>query len=277
MFGTSRLVLPLGSESLTLQGNTPAQYSIALQTYQRPEELAEVLDNLLEKEIPSLHEIVIVWSDTEATPPEDFTSEHGVPVRHRRSKQNSLNWKLWPDPAYQTQAILLSDDDVYYQPDDLEFVFQTWRKFGRHRLTGALARCAVPADDGSWQYSLCSHNAEEDNYAMILTNLAFAHISFMDYYSSEDPVASRVREYVDEHFNCEDIALNFVTAMLTREGPLLVKGREDYVNMVPTKGISTKPGHLEARSQCLYDLAEMFDCMPLVNETAHVERGVIVL
>jgi hypothetical protein len=30
--------------------------------------------------------------------------------------------------------------------------------------------------------------------------------------------------YVDDKFNCEDIALNFVASMLTCEGPLLVRG-----------------------------------------------------
>jgi hypothetical protein len=34
---------------------------------------------------------------------------------------------------------------------------------------------------------------------------------------------------------------------------------------------------LEARSKCLNDLTQLFGCMPLVNETAHIERGVIVL
>ncbi|PHH90206.1 hypothetical protein CDD83_4250 [Cordyceps sp. RAO-2017] len=253
------------------------KFTVALQTYHRERELAETLGVLLNTSIPSLLEVVVVWNDPDTTPPGDFASPHGVPVRYRHSPRNSLNEKLWPDPAYQTQAVLLSDDDVYYRPDDLEFVFQTWRKFGRHRLTGALARCAAPRPDGSWEYSFCSRDAGNDAYSMILTNLAFAHVSLMDYYSSDDPAAQRVRSYVDDHFNCEDIALNFLASMLTGDGPLLVQGHERYVNMEPAQGISRKPHHLEARSRCLSDLADILACMPLVNETAHVERGVVPL
>lgn len=99
----------------------------------------------------------------------------------------------------------------------------------------------------------------------------------MDYYWSNDSTMSKIRDYVDEIFNCEDIALNYIQGLLTGQGPLLVSGRERYVNLNPPKGISTKPGHLEARSKCLNDFAKMFKCMPLVDETAHIQRGVIAM
>ncbi|KAJ3462278.1 hypothetical protein MRS44_007064 [Fusarium solani] len=177
---------------------------------------------------------------------------------------------------FKTQAILLTDDDVYYRPKDLEFVFQTWRKFGRDRLTGALARCSDINAEGNYNYNFCSRK-DRDDYSMILTNLCFSHISFMDYYWSNDTTMSKIRDYVDEIFNCEDIALNYIQGLLTGQGPLPVNGRERYVNLNPPKGISTKPGHLEARSKCLNDFAKMFKCMPLVDETAHIQRGVIAM
>ncbi|KAH7015532.1 glycosyl transferase family 64 domain-containing protein [Ilyonectria destructans] len=253
------------------------KFTIAMQTYQRPKELNDTLHAILSEEIPSLHEIVIVWNDLKATPPDGYTSKHGVPVRFRVSKRNSLNEKLWPDPDYKTQAILLSDDDVYYHPKDLEFVFQSWRKFGQHRLTGALARCSTVDAYGNWAYDFCSSKAEEDIYSMVLTNLCFSHISFLDYYSANETTMNEIRDYVDEGFNCEDIALNYVQSLLTGDGPLLVQGREKYVNFVPSKGISTKKGHLAARSRCLNDFAKIFECMPLIDETAHIQKGVLVM
>ncbi|KAH6609146.1 glycosyltransferase family 64 protein [Trichoderma cornu-damae] len=253
------------------------KFTIAIQTYKRPKELDDTLRVLLSEKIPSLLEIVVVWNNLDETPPGNFKSEKGVPVRFRVSARNSLNQKLLPDPDFKTKAILLSDDDVYYKPQDLEFAFQTWRKFGQYRLTGALPRCATPDAQGVWGYNFCSKDDKEDVYSMIITNLCFSHMSFLDYYSSNNTVMQKVREYVDDHFNCEDIALNFVTSYLTGTGPLLVNGRDRYVNYEPAQGISKKPGHLEARSKCLNDLTEMFGCMPLVNETAHIERGVIVL
>jgi hypothetical protein len=248
-----------------------------MQTYQRPKELNNTLEALLSEEIPSLHEVVIVWNDIEAKPPANFKSKHGVVVRFRVSRRNSLNEKLWPDPDYRTQAVLLSDDDVYYRPKDLEFVFQSWRKFGQNRLTGALARCSSVDKHGNFNYNFCSNRRSQDVYQMVLTNLCFSHLSYLDYYSSNETTMKAIREYVDDGFNCEDIALNYVQSLLTGHGPLLVNGRNKYVNLDPSKGISNKRGHMNARSKCLNDFAAMFECMPLVDETAHIQKGVIAM
>ncbi|KAF5977043.1 exostosin-like protein [Fusarium bulbicola] len=249
------------------------KFTIAMLTYRRPKELNHTLSVLLEEKIPSLHEIVVVWGDVDDLPPTSFTSKHGVPVRFRRGLQDSLNEKFRPDPDFKTQAILLTDDDVYYQPSDLEFVFQTWKTFGRYRLTGALARCYDKDAKGQYSYNFCRGEKREE-YSMVLTNLCFSHISFMDYYWSEDSTMEKIREYVDQHFNCEDIALNYVQGLLTGQGPLLVRGWEDFMNLNPPSGISTKPGHLQARSQCLNDFTKIFKSMTLVHETGYIKRGV---
>jgi hypothetical protein len=64
--------------------------------------------------------------------------------------------------------------------------------------------------------------------------------------------------YVDDKFNCEDIALNFVASMLTCEGPLLVRGRDPYVTYDPMGGISRRPGYMQTRSQCLNDFTDVW-------------------
>jgi hypothetical protein len=251
-------------------------FRIVMQTYQRPKELSTTLSAITAQDIPSLHEVVVVWNDLETVPPEDYTTKFGVPVRYRRSKHNSLNEKLIPDPDFETQAVLLTDDDVYYKPSDLEFVFQSWRKFGQLRLVGALPRCSK-LKNGKWEYTFCSEWHADDGYTLVLTNLCFSHLAFLDYYSSNAPEAIATRAYVDEHFNCEDIALNFVASKLTGYGPLEVNGHDRYVNQEPGIGISRKTGHMAARSQCLDDLEEIFGCMPLVEENARIQRGIKVL
>jgi hypothetical protein len=242
-----------------------------MSTFHRPKELAYTLQTLLTSKIPSLLEIVVVWNNFNEASPDNFTSEHGVAVRYRTPPRNSLNEKLWPDQDYRTKAILLSDDDVYYRPLDLEFAFQMWREYGQNKITGALARCASAGRNGEWSYNFCS--PREDVYALVLTNLAFTHIAFLDYYFSDAPSVIKVRQYVDSVQNCEDIALNFVASSLTHSGPLLVRGWDQYVNLHPPHGISRKPGHKEVRSKCLNDFAEAFSCMPLVNSTGRLERG----
>ncbi|KAI5460785.1 glycosyl transferase family 64 domain-containing protein [Mariannaea sp. PMI_226] len=250
------------------------KFTIAIQTYKRPDRLNKTLHLYLDKQIPSLEEIVIIWNDVDETPPEDFVSGYNVPVRYRVSSRNSLNEKLKPDPDFRTKAILLSDDDVHYQPTDLDFVFQTWKRHGMNRLTGAFARCTTKnPKTGQWGYSLC--NKDSVSYSMVLTGLTFVHISFLDYYHSDVPLMAKIREYVDAEFNCEDIAMNFVTSMLTCKGPLQVSGMKRPTNEMPKKGISTKPGHLQSRSKCVNDFVEMFGHMPLLETTEYIARGLI--
>jgi len=253
------------------------KFTIAMQTYKRPEELKQTLAALTAEDIPSLHEIVIVWNNLEEPTPPDWVTDFGVKVRYRMSKVNSLNQKLIPDPDYQTKAILLTDDDVYYGPDDLEWVFRTWRNFGQFRLVGALPRCSDKNKEGKYEYNFCSNKEGLNHYTMVLTNLCFSHIAYLDYYSSDAPESIKIREYVDEHFNCEDIALNYMASKLTGLGPLEANGYKRYHNMDPGFGISRKPGHMEARSQCLNDFVEIFGYQPLVEETQHMVRGLTVL
>uniref|UniRef100_A0A8H7NI93 Glycosyl transferase 64 domain-containing protein n=1 Tax=Bionectria ochroleuca TaxID=29856 RepID=A0A8H7NI93_BIOOC len=248
------------------------KFTVAVSTFHRPKELKRILGILLSDHIPSLLEVVVIWNNFGEEPPAAYDSEHGVRVRYRIPPRDSLNEKLWPDPEYRTQAVLLSDDDVYYRAEDLEFVFQSWRKFGKDRMTGALARCATPDNNGQWEYTFCTGHSI-DKYSIILSNLAFAHIGLLDYYFSDDPAMTAVRDLVDDKFNCEDIALNFAASLLTGSGPLLVQGRDQYVNLDPSTGISRNSGHMEARSQCLNDFAHAFQCMPLVDESARIERG----
>lgn len=250
------------------------KFTMAIQTYRRPKQLERTLKTLLEgdDEIPSLLEVVIVWNDLEQPPPKDYKSRHGVHVRYRQSVKNSLNSRLIPDPTFQTQAILLSDDDVYYQPLDLEFVFQSWRKYGRDRLTGAMARCTRYNELGHLEYVFC-HEGRDDRYNMVITNLAFAHVRFLDYYSSDNEIMNKIRAEVDQNMNCEDIAMNFVSQLISGEPPLLVYGDSPYINMNPPGGISMHKGHFERRSKCLDHFSDLFGCFPLLNSNAYLGLG----
>ncbi|KAF4972588.1 hypothetical protein FSARC_861 [Fusarium sarcochroum] len=199
------------------------KFTIVLQTYKRPTQLEKTLAHLTAAEIPSLGEIVVVWNDDEIEPPKDYISgDTNVSVRFRRSKENSLNQKFLPDPDYMTQGVFLSDDDWNYNITDLEFVFQQWRRAGMHRLTGAFARCWRTDEKGDPVYDYCRGGA--DQYQLVLTGLAFSHMSYLEYYWSDDRLMTAIRDYIDDQMNCEDIALNFLASMLTCEGPLQVVG-----------------------------------------------------
>ncbi|KAI1073275.1 hypothetical protein LB507_010886 [Fusarium sp. FIESC RH6] len=250
------------------------QFTIAIQTYKRSAQLNKTLLHLTENKVPSLYEIVVVWNEIDKTPPPDYMSEHGVLVRYRRSKKNSLNQKFLPDPLYRTQGILLSDDDWNYNTTgDLEYAFQEWRRAGMHRLTGAFGRCWTMNE--VTETPMYNFNCKgQHSYSMILTGLAFTHISYLEYYHSEDDIMTDVRKLVDDSFNCEDIALNFVASMLTCEGPLLVLGKDKLDHQNARSGISSKPGHIGRRSACMKKFVDMFGYMPLHEVQGYLRRGV---
>ncbi|KAK3393523.1 glycosyltransferase family 64 protein [Podospora didyma] len=248
------------------------KFTIAIPTYKRPDVLNLTLSTLLGKKIPSLYEIVIVWNELDKATPEGFVSEHGVKVRYRLSTRNSLNMRLIPDPEYKTQAILQHDDDVWYEPEDLEFVFQTWRQIGRYKVTGALPRCYNRNAGGVLSYGQCREG--QDWYALVLTNLAFVHISLMDYYSSDERIPTLIRDHVDEVFNCEDLAINYIASMLTCTGPLHVMGKAHYHNQDPKGGISTTGGHMPKRHNCLNYFEQVIGYFPLVHSMGSIQRGI---
>lgn len=251
---------------------TQADHRIAIPTYKRPDVLNKTLTHLLEKKVPSLHEIIVVWQNLDEETPEPFVSEHGVKVRYRMSEVNSLNMRLVPFAEYETQAVLSHDDDVWYEPDDLEFVFQTWRQTGRYRVTGALPRCYSRNDKGELAYRACKEG--QDWYSLVLTNLAFVHISFMDYYSSADTIPTLIRQHIDSVFNCEDIGMNYIASMLTCTGPLHVIGKQHYYNQDPKGGISTTGSHMSKRHKCMNVFEEIIGFMPLQQQYGSIQRGV---
>jgi hypothetical protein len=246
---------------------------IAVQTYKRPGQLKKTLEHLTAYNSTFLYEIVVVWNDIASKPPKDYVGKNHVPVRFRVSKENSLNQKLLPDSNYMTQGVLLSDDDWNFNHTDIDWVFQQWRRAGMHRLTGPFARCWYNNEHGEAMYSLC--RGRPAKYQMTLTGLAFTHLSFLEYYWSEDPLMEDLRKFVDSKFNCEDIALNYVASMLTCDGPLQVLGLQKLDHQAAKHGISTKPGHGRTRNRCLREFNELFTYNPLHDVDTFLKRGVV--
>jgi len=56
---------------------------------------------------------------------------------------------------------------------------------------------------------------------MVLTGAAFIHKHYTYLYTHWLPQA--IRDKVDEYMNCEDIAMNFLIAHLTRKPPVKVR------------------------------------------------------
>lgn len=81
---------------------------------------------------------------------------------------------------------------------------------------------------------------------------------FLKLYTEDMP--RRIRDYVDEHHNCEDIAMQFLVSNATGLPPVFARAPlRFYVaakwDGVGRSGISGKKGHHEERGQCITDFA----------------------
>ncbi|KAH7129686.1 glycosyltransferase family 64 protein [Dactylonectria estremocensis] len=248
------------------------KFTITILTYQRLELLTDTLKFLTSEKSPSLYEILVVWNDQGKVPPNDYVASHNVSVRFIRTPRNSMNMKFIPYAEYRTKAVLLHDDDVHYEHLDMELAFQTWRQRGQYQIVGAFGRCVIMGPDGQWRTNNCS---DREYYNLVLTGLLFTHISYLDYFSSSDPLMMKIRNYIDQVFNCDDFAFNYVAQMLSCTGPYQVTGPKIAFNAHPKIGISRTKNNIQTRWQCVRDFTEFFGYMPLKNTSEHILRGVL--
>ena len=74
-----------------------------------------------------------------------------------------------------------------------------------------------------------------------------------------------IKAWVDEHMNCEDLAMNFLISNVTAKAPIKVAPRQKFkcpecqaLNM-----LSASLTHMVERSECITKFAEIYGMMPL--------------
>ncbi|KAG5447343.1 hypothetical protein CSKR_114311, partial [Clonorchis sinensis] len=131
-----------------------------------------------------------------------------------QAARNSLNNRFLPLDLILTDAVLLLDDDVKLSKEEIEFGFDAWRE-NPDRIVGHPERGhRFDPKEKKWAYNA----APAGKYSMILTGAAFLHKYYLYAYTWDMPLAAR--ELVDRTKNCEDIAMNFYVAHLTRKPPI---------------------------------------------------------
>lgn len=98
-------------------------------------------------------------------------------------------------------------------------------------------------------------------------------MAFLEYFHSADPLMTKMRAFIDDVFNCDDIGFNFVVSMLTCKGPLQVWGSHNLQFTHAETGIHTRPGHRELRDKCLRHYTEMLGYNPLKTVSEHMGQG----
>ena len=182
-------------------------------------------------------------------------------------EKDSLNNRFKPLSGPHSDAIFTVDDDMRVPCSELSLGYEVWRGSSRS-LVGFMPRLHVRGSNG-YIYRCWWRVWWQGSYSIILTKAAFLHHDFLNFYTNIMPES--IREYVDKQKNCEDIAMQFLVANITRLPPIFIKGH--LTDLGALNGISTKKsfiqaGHMDKRSLCLNDLTKLFENMPLV--TSHI-------
>ncbi|CAI8051261.1 Exostosin-2 [Geodia barretti] len=194
-------------------------FTAVILAYDRIEMLFKVIQSV--SKAPSLAKVLVVWNNVKKIPP---PSEEWPRIRQKiqviRSKENKLSNRFYPYPEIQTACILAVDDDIaMITADELEFGYKAWQEFP-NRLVGFPGRVHVKDyKTQRWRYE----SEWLNNISLVLTGAAFYHKFYHYQYTHMMPRA--IRQWVDVHMNCEDIAMNYLIANYSGLPPMKVRGQ----------------------------------------------------
>jgi hypothetical protein len=203
----------------------------------------------------SVGENVIIWNQGPVPNLTEFDS--AAPLRIRQERVNSLNNRYRPDPEIRNRGVLELDDDIFMSCGDLEKGFAQWREHPE-RIVGYYPRLA---DGKPLKYRREQYAFERGRYNVILTGAAFldSESAFPLYFSEENRA---VRKIVDDLFNCEDLALNYVLRINSTGYDTIEYVRPNLrvdMSKMSRVGISrNSEEHARRRSECLQQLSRVF-------------------
>lgn len=243
------------------------QFTIVLLTYERELILMKTLERM--KGLAYLNKILVVWNGINHKPSRDIIwPDIGAPIELVKVNRNSLNNRFLPYDSIETDAILSLDDDSPLRPDEIVFAFRVWRQ-SRDQIVGFPGRFhAWDSNQNTWMYN-SNHSCE---LSMVLTGGAFFHKYYSYIYTYSMPEV--IRSIVDKFMNCEDIAMNFLVAHLTRKPPIKVTSRWTFHCPNCVSSLSQDDSHFRERHECLNTFASIYGYMPLLN-TQHRSDSVL--
>ena len=236
-------------------------FTAVILTYNRAQLLFQLMKQL--SECPSLSKIVVVWNNPLKTPPERSTwPKINKPWVVIHSKENRLSNRFHPYEEIETNAILSIDDDIsMLTVTEVEFAFQVWKEHP-DRLVGFPGRYHMQAPTTS--NDAIQYQSEWSNdISMVLTGVAFHHKIYSYMFTHNMPLT--VTEYIDAKMNCEDIAMNFLIANLTRKAPIKVTARKRFIcsKCKSNESLWSETSHFVKRTECLKVFTKLFGKMPL--------------
>ncbi|KAG0466750.1 hypothetical protein HPP92_018330 [Vanilla planifolia] len=171
--------------------------------------------------LPIVSSVVVLWSNP-SSPPRPPHLPQPPPPPTALVLPSTSDSPL-PSPLLRSRFVVIADDDVSPSAKILSLALSLASTRPR-ALIGFFPRShAFDLQSRSWIYTV-----HRDRYSVILTKLMVLRADYLHKYSCRPDLAG-ARAVVDRERNCEDVLMNFVAAMETEEGPLLVGGRvRDY-------------------------------------------------
>ncbi|CAG2100291.1 unnamed protein product [Medioppia subpectinata] len=236
-------------------------FTAVILTYDRLESLYEVIRSVVKAK--SCVKVVVVWNNQlKSAPKRSKWPDIHIPLQIITTKENKLSNRFYPYECIETDAILAIDDDiVMLTADELEFGYQVWREFP-DRIVGFPSRVhRWDNRTNKWKYE----SEWTNDVSMVLTGAAFYHKYYNHLYTNFMP--KEIKSWVDQHMNCEDIAMNFLVSNVTGKSPIKVTPRKKFKcpECVNNDMLSADVlQHLNDRSDCINHFAAIYKSMPLI-------------
>lgn len=234
-------------------------FTAVVLSYDRVPMLFRVLKQVAQA--PSLAKIVVVWNNVAVSPPPvSEWPELSKPIEVIETKVNKLSNRFFPYNEIETEAIFSLDDDiVMLTADEIEFAFEVWCEFP-DRLVGFPGRLHT---SNNVTEKLKYESEWKNEVSMVLTGAAFHHKYFSHAFTYMMP--SSVRDWVDKHMNCEDIAMNFLIANYTGKAPIKVTPRKRFKcpECAGDEALDSNPSHFMERSACIHEFVKSYGTLPL--------------
>nr|KAG5691593.1 hypothetical protein BaRGS_023721 [Batillaria attramentaria] len=109
----------------------------------------------------------------------------------------------------------------------------------------------------------CILALDDDIVMLTADELEFGYEYFSYLYTYALP--GNMKAWVDDHMNCEDIAMNFLIANTTGNAPIKVAPRKKFKcpQCTNTEMLSADITHMVERSECINQFAAIYQSMPL--------------
>ena len=311
-------------------GDESSSFAVVINTYKRPAMLRDAVQHYAQQcgRSHGVSQVFVIWAEVAVTPPTpdslllDQSTSTTNTQRNKQKKngkdknwsqvvmvrvaKDSLNSRFLPLAELQSQAVFMVDDDVRVDCESLMQGFAAWRAHPQ-ALVGYYPRLAAPPARRPRVYTTKKKAMSPPQYIyhawpmvwwrhefnFILTKASFLHKRYLDLYSNPSVHPVQVLDYVDQHKNCEDVAMALLVANVTSSssgGPNSLfsyssttrrpspnspkqnrhKSRSEESNLAMVyvqghvsdkgmfNGISTSTGHFTARSACLDDLTALY-------------------